>query len=65
MYLGLGKDCVRVWVLRGQTPCCVRLGRPRQQNANAQHFFVLCEIRSHPECSPKPGKDVEVRADEN
>lgn len=56
--------CVCLWVLRGQTPCSVCVGRPRLQNAKAQHFFILCEIRSHPESSPKPGKDVEVRADE-
>lgn len=26
--------------------------------------FILCEMRSHLECSPKPGKDGEARTDE-
>lgn len=47
---------------RSHAGMCV--GRPRLQKAKAQHFFILCEIRSHPECSPKAGKDVEVRTDE-
>lgn len=56
MYLGL--------VLRGQTPCCMCSGRSRLQKAKALHFFILCEIRSHPKHFPKPGKDIEVRTDE-
>lgn len=52
--------CVCLWVLRTQS---VYLGGPRLQKGKAQPCFILCEIRSYPEYSPKPGKDVEVRAD--